>query len=37
MLSCEFWKIFKNTIFTEHINASASELSIGEKFTYHHV
>ena len=22
---CEFWKIFKNTFFTEHLQATASE------------
>ena len=30
VLSCEFWEIFKNTFFTEHIRETASVNYIGK-------
>ena len=31
VFSCEFWEIFKNTLFTEHLWATASETFKSEK------
>ena len=37
MFSCEFCEIFKNTLFTEHLRATTSDLQLRDKtFSIHH-
>ena len=31
MFSCEYWEIFKNTYFEEHLHTAASEVTLGSE------